>query len=257
MKKSYIKQKMYDGNICLGTWVFLPSPDVVEIIGLSGLDFIVIDMEHSPITYQKAASMIIAADKIYLTLYVRISELNGSNILRTLDTGAHGIQIPHVENKMDVQTIIKHSKYYPLGERGMAPSTKAGKYTLKTDKNILSHENDTTLIVLTLESEKSLDMVEEISKIEGGDVIYIGPYDLSQTMGLPGEVEHPLVLKKMELTFSKIHKYGKIHGSFANSTEQAQRLRDMGVNFLTVETDGTLLRNAFEKLKKTININNA
>ncbi len=256
MKKSYIKQKMYDGNICLGTWVFLPSPDVVEIIGLSGLDFIVIDMEHSPITYQNAASMIISAEKTGLTPYVRIPELNGSNILRTLDTGAHGIQIPHVENKMDVKTIIKHSKYYPLGERGMAPSTRAGKYTLKTDKNLLSQENEDTLIVLTLESEKSLDKVEEISEIEGGDVIYIGPYDLSQTMGLPGEVEHPAVLKKMELTFSKIHKYGKIPGSFANSTEQAQRLRDMGVNFLTVETDGTLLRSAFEKLKETININN-
>ncbi|SVD51173.1 uncharacterized protein METZ01_LOCUS404027 [marine metagenome] len=97
-------------------------------------------------------------------------------------------------------------------------------------------------------------MVEEISAVEGGDVIYIGPYDLSQTMGLPGEVEHPLVLKKMELTFSQIHKYGKIPGSFANSPAQARRLYDMGVNFLTVETDGTVLRTAFEKLKKTIGI---
>ena len=110
MKKSYIKEKMYSGNVCLGTWLFLPSPDVVEIIGLAGLDFVVIDMEHSPITYENTSSMIVAAESKGIAPYVRISELSASHILRTLDTGAHGIQIPHVETVEDARKIINNDK---------------------------------------------------------------------------------------------------------------------------------------------------
>ena len=252
MKKSHIKEKMYSGNVCLGTWLFLPSPDIVEIIGLAGLDFVVIDMEHSPITYENASSMIVAAESKGIAPYVRISELSASHILRTLDTGAHGIQIPHVETAEDAREIIQYSKYHPLGERGMAPSTRAGQYTLKTDKQLLKKTNDETLIVLTLESESSLENVEKMTEIEGVDVIYIGPYDLSQAMGLPGQVDHADVINNMERIFSLINKSGKISGSFANTPQRAKRLKDIGVNYLTCETDGTLLRSAFSELKNQI-----
>ena len=80
MKKSHIKDKMYSGNVCLGTWLFLPSPDVVEIIGLAGLDFVVIDMEHSPITYENTSAMIVAAKGKGIAPYVRISQLSPSHI---------------------------------------------------------------------------------------------------------------------------------------------------------------------------------
>ena len=206
MKKSHIKNKMYSGEVCLGTWLFLPSPDIVEIIGLAGLDFVVIDMEHSPITYENTSAMIVAAESKGIAPYVRISELSASHILRTLDSGAYGINIPHVETVNDANKIIQYSKYHPLGERGMAPSTRAGKYTLKTNEKILKKENDETLVVLLLESESSLDNVEEMTDIEGVDVIYIGPYDLSQAMGLPGEVDHPDVLNNMERIFSFVNK---------------------------------------------------
>ena len=252
MKKSNIKEKMYSGNVCLGTWLFLPSPDVVEIVGLAGLDFVVIDMEHSPITYENTSSMIVAAESKGIAPYVRIPELSVSHILRTLDTGAHGIQIPHIETLQDAKKIVQYSKYHPLGERGMAPSTRAGKYTLKTDKQLLKKANDETLIVLTLESESSLYKVAEIAEIEGVDVIYIGPYDLSQAMGLPGEVDHPDVINKMESIFTLINKSGKISGSFANTALRAKRLKDLGVNYLTCETDGTLLRSSFNELKNQI-----
>ena len=252
MNKSHIKNKMYSGEVCLGTWLFLPSPEVVEIIGLAGLDFVVIDMEHSPITYENTSSMIVAAESKGIAPYVRIPELSASHILRTLDTGAHGINIPHVETANDVNKIIQYSKYHPLGERGMAPSTRAGKYTLKTNKKILKKENDETLVVLLLESEGSLDNVEEMIDIEGVDVIYIGPYDLSQAMGLPGEVDHPDVLNNMERIFSIVNKSGKIAGSFANTPQRAKRLKNLGINYLTCETDGTLLRSAFDELKNQI-----
>ena len=243
---------MYSGAVCLGTWLFLPSPDVVEIIGLAGLDFVVIDMEHSPITFNDLSSMIVAAESNGVTPYVRVSELSASDILRTLDSGAYGIQVPHVEDRHDAQRIIQYSKYFPLGERGMAPSTRGGRYTLNTNKESLTRANDETLVVLTLESEKSLDNIHELIEIEGADVIYIGPYDLSQAMGLPGEVDHPKVLKQMDRIFALVNQSGKLSGSFANTPKRAGRMKDMGVNFLTCETDGTLLRSAFEGLRQQI-----
>ena len=108
------------------------------------------------------------------------------------------------------------------------------------------------MIVLTLESESSLDNVSKMIEIDGVDVIYIGPYDLSQAMGLPGQVDHTDVLKKMERIFALVNESGKIAGSFANTPKRAKRLKDLGVNYLTCETDGTLLKSAFSDLKNYI-----
>ncbi len=247
-----VKERMYAGNVCLGTWLFMPSPDVVEVIGLTGLDFVVIDMEHSPITHSTLSPMIVAAESKGITPYVRVPQLSASDILRTLDSGAHGVQIPHVENVVDARRVINYSKYFPLGERGMAPSTRGGSYTLDATPESLKRANEDTLVVLTLESEASLDSVDKLIEIDGVDVIYIVPYDLSQAMGLPGEVEHPKVLKQMDRIFESVNKSGKLSGSFANTPERAKRMKDMGINFLTCETDGTLLRRAYHNLRQQI-----
>lgn len=252
MDKSQLKKKLYSGQTCLGTWVFLPSPDVVEIIGLAGLDFVVIDMEHSPITYQNIVPMIVAAENKGLIPLVRVSELGGSHVLRTLDSGAHGIQIPHIDTAEQAGNVVKYVKYHPQGERGLAPSTRGSGYTLKTEGRLLRDTNQAILIVVSLESKMSLRNLPEIIDVPGIDVIYIGPYDLSQSLGFAGEVEHPTVLKTMERIFAKVRKSNKIAGSFANTVNRARRLKDIGVNYLTCETDGTLLRSAFKNLKDEI-----
>jgi len=252
MDKGILKKRLYSGEVCLGTWVFIPSPDIMEIIGLAKFDFAVIDMEHSAITLQDAVSMIRAAESRDLIPLIRVTRLDSSYILRALDSGAHGIQLPHIETKEDAMETVKYVKYHPIGERGLATTTKGGGYTLESVGKHVKTENKSTLIVVSLESKESLDNLEKIIEVPQIDVIYIGPYDLSQSLGVPGEVDNPKVLKSMENNIKKIRKARKIAGSFAKTTNRAKQLKNMGVNYLTCEADGSLIRSAFERIRKDI-----
>ena len=180
MNKNTLKKKLYEGKTCLGTWVFIPSPDIMEIIGLAKFDFAVIDMEHSAITLQDAVSMIRAAESRDLTPLIRVGTLGHSPVLRALDSGAHGIQFPHIETKEDIEKVIQYVKYYPIGERGMATTTRGGGYTLKEVEQHVVRENESSLIVISLESKESLNNLDHFFDSPEVDVIYIVTYDLSQ-----------------------------------------------------------------------------
>lgn len=252
MDKMNLKNKLYNEETCLGTWLFIPSPDIIEIVALAKFDFAVIDMEHSAITLKDAVSMIRAAESRNMTPLIRVSYLDASCILRALDSGAHGIQLPHIETAEDVKTAIKYTKYYPLGERGVATTTKGGGYTLKEVGEYIISQNKSTLIIISLESKESLDNLDRMVDEPDLDVIYIGPYDLSQSLGIPGQVDSPRVLKAMEDNIKKIRAAGKIAGSFAGTAKRAKQLKNMGVNYLTCEADGSLIRNAFESVRDGI-----
>lgn len=252
MNKTSLKNKLYNGETCLGTWVFIPSPDIMEIIGLAKFDFAVIDMEHSAITLQDVVSMIRAAESRNLTPLVRVSKLDPSCLLRVLDSGGYGIQLPHIETGEDARRAVQYIKYHPLGERGLATTTKAGGYTLKEIEKHIIDENKSTLIIVSLESKESLRNIESIIDVSGVDVVYIGPYDLSQSLGMPGKVDDPRVLRAMERNIKKIRNSHKIVGSFAENTKRAKQLKEMGVGYLTCQADGSLIRDAFESIRKEI-----
>jgi 4-hydroxy-2-oxoheptanedioate aldolase len=252
MNSRKLKDKLYKGDVCLGTWLFIPSQDIPEIVALAGLDFVVIDMEHSPISYETMRSMITGSEVRGITPIVRPSSLNESDVLRALDTGAHGVHIPQINTFEDSKKLIEYSKYSPLGNRGMAPSTRAGNYSLSMTNSHMEKANNDLLNIISLESVESINELDKFLDIEEIDVIYIGPYDLSQSLGVPGEVNSTLVLKEMEKVFKRITNRNKIAGTFANSKEQAKLFLDIGVKYLTCETDGTLLCSAYSALKKDI-----
>lgn len=256
MDKATLKNKLYDGKICLGTWLFLPSPDVMEMVGLAGFDFAVIDMEHSAITFQDAVSMMRAAECRNLVPLLRVSWENKGQILRGLDSGAHGMQLPHIETVDDVVEAVRYIKYHPAGERGLATTTRGGGYTLNGIAEHVKAANAAMLLVISLESKESFTNLDAMLEIQELDVVYIGPYDLSQSLGRPGEVDHPQVLKAMEANIKKIREGGKIAGSFARTAARARQLKDMGVTYLTCESDGSLIRSAFERVREDIFGNN-
>ncbi len=251
MEKGTLKKRLYDGETCLGTWLFLPSPDIIEMVGCAKFDFAVIDMEHSAITLQDAVSMIRAAETRNLTPLLRVNA-EASCVLRALDSGAHGIHFPHTETKEDIDKIVSYSKYYPVGERGLATTTKGGSYSLDDVAGHVVRENERSLIAISLESKESLDNLDQFTDSEQIDVIYVGPYDLSQSLGMPGQVDDPKVLKAMEEVIKKIRKKGKIAGSFARRPDRAKQLKGMGVNYLTCESDGSCIREAFERIQRDI-----
>jgi len=250
--KGILKNKLKNGEICLGHWNFLPYPEIISIIGLAEFDFTVIDMEHSFINLRDLPPMISAAENNNLTALVRVPYLSSSNVLRALDSGAHGIVIPHCNNKEDANKTVQFSKYSPIGERGIGKSTRSGGYSNDHFSEYLSSENETSLLVFSLESVKSSKNLFEILEVELIDVIYLGIYDLSASLGLPGQTDHPKVLKNLEKLVKTIRDHGKSAGTFTDTEDQAKKMIDIGVNFITCKTDGTIIRDAYAKVKQSI-----
>ena len=254
MVNNLIKKRLYDGEVCLGTWIFIPSPEIVEIVGLSGFDFIVIDMEHSPISHNRSIELLRAAELHGLNSIIRVPTLNSSSILRALDSGAHGIQVPHIKNKLSASTAVKYSKYFPQGIRGMAPNARAGLYSYDHSVDTPSNQNNSTLVSLNVEGIEGVKNLSEISKVENVDVIFIGPYDLSQSLGFPGETERPEVLNLIEKSIKVIRSSGKIAGCFCRDYKKLNTLVDMGVQYITFSADGPIIRNAFQDIKSNFNL---
>ena len=246
--KGVLKNKLLNGDTCFGHWVFMPYPEIVNIIGKSGFDFIVIDMEHSYTSINQLPSLIDAAIINNMTPLVRIPTSNTTDILRSLDTGAYGIVVPHCDTKEKLTQITIDSKYFPDGMRGMAKSTKSGEYTNKKFKEYMEFENKNLLNIVCLESKKSIDNLDQLTEVDGIDVFYIGIYDLSASLGLPGEVENPEVLFQLEKMVKKINQKGKIVGTYTDTSEQAIRMKNLGINFLTCQADGCLIRESYENL---------
>ena len=252
MEKGILKTKLQNGQTCLGTWVFIPSTAMVEIIALAGFDFIVIDMEHAPISYETAIDMITAAENNGLTPVVRVPFLGSSPILRVLDSGAHGVQVPHVSTRQHALEVVKHCKYKPLGMRGMAPNARAGHYTYRDADKKPYVENEMTLVVVNVEGVEGVENLSGILEVDHIDVIFLGPYDLSQSAGYPGQIDHPKVRALIEKSVALIRKAGKVAGCFALDEEQAKSLINMGVKYITYQADGPIIRDAFERICKTV-----
>lgn len=248
-----MKDKLKAGKVFLGTWCTISSPSVINVIAAAGLDFAIIDMEHGPHSFQTVENMIRAAEVESCSPLVRVAKNDEALILNALDIGAHGVLVPHIEMQADAELAISHAKYYPLGNRGFSPFTRAGGYSLY---NVQSHsqiENEKTIVVLILEGKDGISSLDEILDLENieskVDVIYIGAYDLSQAVGFPGQVDHPEVRKHLEICIRKVRDRGLAAGGYvAKNSNDVAWMYEMGMQFITLLPDCTMLFHAFESL---------
>jgi len=252
-KEFGIKTQLKQGKVVIGTWCTIPSASVINVIAAAGLDFVIIDMEHGPHSFQTVENMIRAAEIEDCAPLVRAAKNDGALILNALDIGAHGVVIPHIESRVDAELAISHAKYYPLGNRGFSPFTRAGNYSLYNVQNHSELQNKQTLVMLVLEGKKGIANLDDILTIESikdkVDVIYIGAYDLSQAVGFPGQVDHPEVRKHLEMCIKKIRNHGIAAGGYvAKNTTDISWMCDMGMQFITLLPDCTILFHAFESL---------
>lgn len=247
-----LKKRLRNGGVALGTWCTIASPTVINVIAKTGLDFVIIDMEHGPHGFQTVEDMTRAAEVENCTPLVRVAKNEEALILNALDIGACGVIVPHIESKKDAESAIESAKYFPVGNRGFSPFTRAGGYSLH---NVQSHskiQNERTMIILLLEGKEgiaNLDSILEIPEVHNKvDVIYIGAYDLSQAVGFPGQVDHPEVRKHMEDSIKKIKALGIAAGGYvAKNREDMTWMCQMGMQFITLLPDCAVLFHAFER----------
>lgn len=232
MRKNVIKEKIKAGQPVLGTFVNFYSPAVVEICGYAGVDFVILDAEHGAMDPQACEEMVRAADVVGITPVIRIAVNLQQNILRYLDTGALGVQMPMINGRADAELAVRSVKYYPLGRRGLAGTRAAGFGLVAPLGEYVKQANEETLIVTHVETMEAVHSLPEVLEVEGIDVIFIGPTDLSQAMGYPGRPNEPAVQEMIDRVIKQVQASGKAVGTICSSGEQAKRLIDRGVLYL-------------------------
>lgn len=253
MKKNNLKKALQDGKVALGPFLKFTDSAVVEIMGFAGFDFVIIDGEHGPISIESAQNMVRAAETANITSVIRVSNNDESLILRALDIGAQGIEIPQVNSESDAIQAVKSVKYSPQGERGVCRYVRAANYSSMDKFKYFKYANEETMIIAHIEGVDGINNLDEILSVPGIDVIFIGPYDLSQSLGIPGEVNNLLVTEKMKEVILKCKKSKVAVGTFADDVETAKSWISLGVQYMAFSVDVGILyeasKNIINKLK--------
>ena len=254
MEKNNLKEVLKEGKNVFGPFMKLTDPAVVEIMGFAGFDFVIIDAEHGPISMQNAQNMIRAAESVNITPIIRVGSNDEALILRALDIGAQGIEIPQINSKPDAVRVVKSVKYSPQGERGVCRYVRAANYSSMDKFKYFKSANKETMIIAHIEGVEGINNLDEILSVSGIDVIFIGPYDLSQSLGIPGQVNDPLVVEKMKEVVLKCMQNKVAVGTFADDVETAKSWVSLGVQYMSFSVDVGILYNASKnivgKLKK-------
>ena len=249
-----IKRKLKNGEPVFGTFVKAPEPSVVEALAFAGFDFIIIDNEHTAMNMETITNLIRAAELHGMLPTVRVKQKTAAEILQVLDAGAMGVQVPQVDTRTEADNVVKWAKYAPVGERGYAASQRSAGYGSMNPVTYAQMSNDNTLVICYCETKTCVDNLDDILQVEGVDVIFIGPFDLSQSYGVIGQPKHPVVLEVIDRIISKVTKAGKAVGIIAADAAETKMWIEKGVRYFSVSSDlGMMMsqgKNLMNELKK-------
>jgi len=199
-----IKKALKEGKVTIGSWITIGHPIVAEIMAQAGFDWLTIDMEHSAITIEKTQELIQIIQLSGVAPLVRVSENNPTIIKRVLDAGAYGVIVPMVNSAKDAEKAVKAVKYPPVGSRGVGLARAQG-YGFDFDEYAATI-NEESIVIVQIEHIDAVNSLDSILSVKGVDGCIIGPYDLSGSLGVPGNFQHPQVLaalKSVEETCKK------------------------------------------------------
>jgi staphyloferrin B biosynthesis citrate synthase len=197
LQTNRLKQQLREGREIFGLFCSIPSALMVEMIGLAGYDFVIIDTEHTLINPETLEHMLRAAEAVGLTALVRVPNADAGATLRALDAGAYGIVVPHVDSQAQVAAVVKASRYYPQGQRSLNGGRPAafGRASLV---EYMERANAEIMLVPMIESSTAVERIEEIVGQDGIDMLLVGTADLSQSYGLPWQLQHQTVRQAVE-----------------------------------------------------------
>lgn len=232
MPVNRMKTKLSAGEPAFGLSVMIPSPQIVESAAGMGFEWVLIDCEHGTVGVESMELMVMAAEAAGITPIVRPCSNGAGDILQAMDRGAMGVQIPHVNTAVEARAAVAAVKFHPQGRRGLAAGTRASGYGFSgTMPGFVAEANAATLVCIQIEDEEALPNLDEILQVEGVDVFFIGPSDLSQSMGYPGNPKAPAVANAIDHALAKIVAAGKTPGMPA-SAEAAQGVLAKGVRYI-------------------------
>lgn len=233
------QQVLAADRAALGTWVKLPAVESIELMALAGFDFVVIDLEHSPMSIETAATLIAVAHGRELCPLVRVPDHSPSWVSRCLDAGAAGIIAPHVDSRPQAEAVVAAARFEPVGRRGVGPTSRAGSWGMVPMSDYLGTEHP-PFVIAQVESDHGLDSAPEVVAETGVDAMFIGPADLSVALGKP--VDHPDVAPRVDAVVSACLEAGRPVGTAIGADPLgAAKLATNGYSFVMVSNDATIL----------------
>jgi 4-hydroxy-2-oxoheptanedioate aldolase len=247
-----VKARLREKGFVAGPFVEVGSPALVEILGLAGFDFAIMDCEHAALSGDAVGQLIRAAEAAGIAPLVRIRHNQPGAFLEALDLGAVGLHVPQIASPEDALRAVRASKFPPLGARGFNPFVRAAHYGAAAVEDFRRAADQDTLLVLHIEALESLSNIDQILAVPGFDVAFLGPYDLSQALGLPGEVTHPRVREAMRAIVRAAQPHGVAVGCFANDPDQARLWLGEGVSYLAYSIDSVIFLEACRRARESI-----
>lgn len=193
MVSNVLKGKLREGRLTIGSWITLGHASIAEIMAMAGCDWLVIDLEHSTIDIGTAEELIRTIDLCGIAPLVRLTSNSSDQIKRVMDAGAHGIIVPMVNTTEDAERAVAATRYAPLGTRGVGLARAHGFG--ENFSEYLQWQSDGPIVIVQIEHERALEELEVILAVPGVDGLIIGPYDLSCSMGIPGQFEDPKLVE--------------------------------------------------------------
>lgn len=248
------KQKLNDNQPVIGTFVTMNSPEIARVLSISGYDYLIMDYEHGAMGIETVGRQIQGMKPSNTTPIVRIPELSITHTKKALDAGAYGLMLPTVKCAEDVEKFVKYTAYPPNGIRGCGAG-RANDFYLNAD-DYFKFEKTEILRIIQIETLEAIENLDSILDIQGIDVAFVGPYDLSFALGTPGEVTGELVNKTIEDIVKKCNGKNVTAGIMSNPSQLEYHM-NLGFKFILLGLDSILLNTAakqdieyFNKLKK-------
>ena len=248
-------QRVRVGQRLLGSFAFLPSPGVVEILGHAGMDFVIIDQEHSPKSWDMVENMVRAAEVCGMAALIRVARIEEKEILQALEVGAVGIMVPFVETADDVRRAASALRYAPEGRRGTCTQSRAAGYSVNRSRFVeFAREcNRELLLIGLIESRKGLDNIAEIVGVEPGlDMVFLGRSDLASDMGKPGQAGDPAVEAASQKILATALAAGKQVGLAQYTASECELWASRGCSFFAFASESGLMFNAVSALRSDV-----
>lgn len=245
MRRNTVKQRLQNGEAVIGTMVQeMRNPSIVQILKQVGFDFFMIDMEHGSYSLETAADIIRVGRLLDICPLVRVAGPRYELIARVLDQGAMGVMVPRVETREHVETLVNAMKYPPVGKRGCSSDAPHSEYDFGKLAEFLETQNEDTLAIAQIERRVAIEHIDDLLSVPGVDVALIGPEDLSVSLGVPGETDHPSVTEAVETMVASAKRHEVVSAIHMGSVKALRGWLAKGMRLVMYSSDVGFLMDA-------------